>query len=181
MHVANGEYAVADAWALWKGNKMKINHLLVCLMMLVFIFSFDSSYADGDEIVKMINDLPHSDSLKKSFKIISEKEKDPFFRHDGELTEEGKKQQLESAYKDIETAKNIVPKLRDLIQIGKSIFDYPGLITKGPIRYDSDKKKYTIHIGVYLSNHEGQGNTDFILTFDERGIIERTDKVIYKH
>lgn len=147
----------------------------MCFIPLVLIG------VEDNDIGKMIEELPHSDSLKKSFDVICENEKIPLLRPmKSELTEKGKKYLLEESKKNIEKAKNIVPKLKELIKIGTSVFDYPGLISKGSIRYNKDMNEYSLYIGVYLRRHEGSGPNDFELIFDEKGIIKEVKKCIYK-
>ena len=159
-----------------KLNQLKYHFLFaMCFIPLVLIS------AEDNEIRKMIEELPHSNSLKESFDIICENEKNPFFRPmKRELTEEGKKYELEESKKNIEKAKNIVPKLKELIKTGTSVFDYPGLISKGSIRYNIHKNEYRLYIGVYLRRCEGSGPNDFELIFDEKGIIKELNRCIYK-
>jgi len=75
-------------------------------------------------------------------------------------------------------------KLKGHLKEGKSIFDYPGLLAKGKIRYDEHKKRYRMTLGVYdRLRHAGSQGVfgPYKLVFDSKGIIIEIRDIVYKY
>lgn len=89
--------------------------------------------------------------------------------------------QLVDAQKVIAKAQEIVPRLRKLIEVGSSVFDYPGLLGRGDIAWHEYANEYELYLGVYLRAQEGRGEYDFKITFDVKGVITGVKSVVWKH
>ena len=76
-------------------------------------------------------------------------------------------------------AKLIIPKLRKLITVGHSVFDYPGLLGRGTIQWNVPI--YSLYMGVYLLPHEGKEPFDMSITFDQNGKILTVEDVRWKN
>lgn len=68
------------------------------------------------------------------------------------------------------------------VEVGKSLFDYPGLITLGIIHYDPKAPiHYSLTIGVRPHIAEfADAFTEFRITFDNKGIIRNKSEVEYQ-
>lgn len=67
------------------------------------------------------------------------------------------------------------------IEIGKSVFDYPGLIALGVIRYDQGVRvPYILTVGVrpHLSEFAGSFG-EYRVEFDAKGVVQSKSKVRY--
>jgi len=125
-----------------------------------------------EDIKSIIQSLPRQENISH-FKKALLKEND-------NLSEKGKETELKIANSYIEKIKIAVPKLRKLIKVGTSVFNYPGLLSKGYVSYHEYSKEYEIYIGVYLLTHEGSGPYDMQIFFNQNGIIERVETVVWK-
>ena len=67
------------------------------------------------------------------------------------------------------------------VGVGKSVFDYPGLIALGPIRYDpSGPIPYSLTIGIRPHNSEfAKTFGEYRIEIDEKGVIQGKSKVQY--
>ena len=127
----------------------------------------DSSILSEDEIIRLIQLLPSARELRDDKRTINSET----------ATEEAKK----FALVKINKAKEIVPKLKKAIKVKESLFIYKGLLAKGDVKYRKDLQEYSLYIGVYLRQHEGNEPYDFRIIFDESGIIKEVKKVYWKH
>ena len=61
------------------------------------------------------------------------------------------------------------------IELGKSIFDYPGLISMGAIHHERDAKNpYNLTIGICPHIAEfAESFHEFVIEFDDKGIIRK--------
>lgn len=79
------------------------------------------------------------------------------------------------AEKALAIVRDRVPKLRDLLQKGHSIFEYPGLLTVGPVFYipgqRGDPGHYYLMIGAVLDSDEFKRPPLLYVSFNEKGII----------
>jgi hypothetical protein len=68
------------------------------------------------------------------------------------------------------------------VEVGKSLFDYPGLITLGIIHYDPKAPiPYSLNIGVRPHIAEFADTfTEFRITFDNKGMIRNKSEVEYQ-
>ena len=121
---------------------------------------------DIKTVEKLIEELPCADILSQKKKVL----------HDSKSS----KNDIKLAKEEIEKAKLIIPKLRKHIKKGSSIFDYPGLIEKGRIKY-RPPRLYLLYLGVYLKSEEGKGPYDFRVIFNKQGIIEEIQDVDWCH
>ena len=88
----------------------------------------------------------------------------------------------------IEKLKPILKKARAAIVTGRSVFDYPGLLAHNRSTYSDDYQvdgdsigpAYSLYVGIYLRDHEGQGAYDFRVIFDNKGIIRSVEDVVWK-
>lgn len=94
----------------------------------------------------------------------------------------GKEREFNEASKAMDNVIYAIPKIRKLIKPGKSIFDYPGLLSRGRITYNdgSNKPYYTQYFGAYLRSTEGSGSYDFEIIFNCDGLITEVKSVVYK-
>jgi len=129
--------------------------------------------SDAVEAEKLLQELPRQSVLSAARDLIVGNVFPEPAR--GKATPEEK----EEARLAIETAKTIVPKLRKLLVTGRSVFDYPGLLSRGTITWSGSE--YDLYLGVYLRRDQGQGIYDFRLTFDAKGKILAVEDVIWKH
>lgn len=69
----------------------------------------------------------------------------------------------------------------DRIEMGKSVFDYPGLIARGTIRYDlHGRVPYALTIGIRPHIPEFAGSfAEYKIEFDDKGIVQGKSKVSY--
>jgi hypothetical protein len=89
----------------------------------------------------------------------------------------------EHARSKLEKAKESIPKLRKLIRIGSSIFDYPGLMSRGYLHYNriGTKGTYSLKISAtFIGREAAVLPYEFRLEFDDRGIITKVDDIRYK-
>ena len=90
-------------------------------------------------------------------------------------------EEISAANSLIEKTKEIIPKVRSLIAVGSSVFDYPGLIAHGDISWSEDMQEYEIYLGVFLLGDQGKGPYDFKVITDAKGIITSVKDVVWKH
>lgn len=88
---------------------------------------------------------------------------------------------LAFATAQIERAKEVIPKLRPLLTVRSSVFDYPGLLACGEVHWLDYAREYEVRLGVYLRPTEGRGPYDFKVTFDEKGTITSVTDIVWKH
>lgn len=65
------------------------------------------------------------------------------------------------------------------VEKGKSVFDYPGLIAHGPVRYDpKESPSYSLVIGIRAHNSVFAGAfREYRIVFDEKGIVRGKSKL----
>ena len=129
--------------------------------------------SDGIEAERLLRELPRQAVLRASRDLVVGGE-----FPDG-ARERASAQQLAEAERAIAKAKEIVPKLRKLLVVGRSVFDYPGLLARGEITWSA--LSYDLYIGVYLRPNQGRGPYDFRVTFDAKGVILSVEDVVWKH
>lgn len=120
-------------------------------------------------IAELIDKLPRQELLDKAYHGAPN---------------EGKVSDEHSAL--LRSAAEIVKQLRTLLKPGTSMFNYPGLMAKGHITYegtaskeDGGYEKYSMYIG-FPPGSEGVGKTDFIIIFDDKGMIHEIRSIDYK-
>jgi hypothetical protein len=67
------------------------------------------------------------------------------------------------------------------VEIGKSVFEYPGLIAMGTLRYAEDNKQpYSLTLGI-RPHHSlfADSFNEYLIGFDSKGIVQHKAKVPY--
>jgi hypothetical protein len=126
----------------------------------------DSRTDSSNTLESLIQNLPSQFALKQAKGVIRNKA--------------SFKESVKAAKDTIEKAKEVVPQLRKVIKKGKSVFEYPGLIAKGSIRYRMHSREYRIYFG-FCSVAEGIGATDFNVILNDKGIITSIENVDWLH
>ncbi len=95
------------------------------------------------------------------------------------------KESVRGAAERLTKAKDGFKHLKTLLLIGKSVFDYPGLLALARPRHLERDNKYSMTLGIppgWNWNHEqGTNENEYEIIFDGRGIITELRPVIYKH
>ncbi|MES2695211.1 MAG: hypothetical protein V4773_17180 [Verrucomicrobiota bacterium] len=147
--------------------------------LLLFLLCAAASFAAPApgtiaEAAKLLEELPPQHILREARAIVVATDSEfsaPKHRSPAELKQ---------AEEFVQKAKDIVPRLRKLILAGSSVFDYPGLVARGEIRWSEVEKHYELYIGVYLRDSEGQGPYDMNIRFDAKGTIVEIKDVRWK-
>ncbi|MEK7415696.1 MAG: hypothetical protein AAB263_20515 [Planctomycetota bacterium] len=145
------------------------SYRILCIVFLLecgFLYGEDGKSIDvktGFE--RLVLQLPKQSDLADAAKIVTGNKNDSM--------------DTKTASEKVALAKKIIPALREQLKTGKSVFDYPGLISRGQITYHSSGK-YEIYFGVYLLGDQGQDKYDFKLVISERGLIDEINDVIWK-
>jgi hypothetical protein len=88
-------------------------------------------------------------------------------------------QERAAALEKFKVARERIPKLRELIAVGDSVFDYPGLLAVGETLFIENRnehpeitgKFYRLFIGITAQTGEGHVPNMFGLDFDQKGKI----------
>ncbi|WP_395753181.1 hypothetical protein [Prosthecobacter sp.] len=152
---------------------MKHTAILFCLAWLAIASQAAdelSPAARHAEAAKLLDGLPSRSDLYHADAIL----------HKGLIRSEIER---EIARKTFEVAKERIPKLRPLITVGDSVFDYPGLLAAGEPQFvknrgehpDVKGKYYRLFIGITEQTEEGhiQIPNMFGIEFDQSGRILR--------
>jgi hypothetical protein len=75
----------------------------------------------------------------------------------------------------------VIPNLRKHIQEGTSVFDYPGLLSRGLISWNEHSKDYTMYLGVGTVGGQGTEPYAMLIAFNSQGKISAVRDVIVKH
>ena len=158
-----------------------MNRSYVFLVLSLFIFlsapvlQAEDFPPPTDSIEVLLEKLPAQDRIQNARKLVRNKESaDP--------------KELENAQELLKLTSELVPKIRTLLQVGKSVLDYPGLLAHGKIQYAfartgpsgaGGEARYTLYLG-YFAGPEGTGTSDFELLFDEKGTIREINSVSWK-
>ena len=152
-----------------------MNRLIVLFLfgsILLAAARSESAKSDLDEIVRLVEEVPSPAMRDRYYRTIHEKDSRP--------------DDVAFAHSQMAKGREAVPKLRKLIKIGTSIFDYPGLVTRGYATYDRrkyDKRggAYTLVVSASFSGLEGRSLPyEFRLEFDDRGLITALEDIVYK-
>ncbi|QQS06933.1 MAG: hypothetical protein IPK50_08555 [Fibrobacterota bacterium] len=151
----------------------------ISLLLLVFLSSIPCAKPidkpSRKEILNIIEQIPRQEEIAR-YRALLSPEVEASVR-----TATTKAEDLEQAAEGMENLKSAIPKLRKLLIVGSSIFDYPGLLSRGLISYDESGDTYRMYIGAYFRDHEGSGPYDFQIFFDRLGKITAVKSVLYKH
>lgn len=84
----------------------------------------------------------------------------------------------------LDKAKEGFKRLRSLLRVGTSIFDYPGLLALSRPRYIEFENKYAMALGIpsedLRANGQGTEPDKFEVIFDNRGTITEVRPIIVK-
>jgi len=162
---------------------MRRKHLIILMSLLAP--SVVTLWATGEEVtpvtdeelVKLIQSLPNADYLPPRYRLpegvspmqsIPEEKRDAVKKYHDNMKELGER----------------YAKLKGYLKNGKSIFDYPGLLAKGKIRYDEHQKRYRMVVGVYdRLRHAGSQGVfgPYRVVFESTGIIIEIKDVVYTY
>ena len=94
-------------------------------------------------------------------------------------------QQQREATERLKKAIEGFKRLKALLQVGASVFDYPGLIALERPRHDDAENKYSMVLGIppgwNWNQPQGINPNEFRITFDGRGFITAIAPVLYRH
>jgi len=139
--------------------------IVLLLVALVFCSHAQAQNPAKAAFTQLLDDIPPTEALRRDAALVQRPEAAP------------NKQDVEDAQKRLAKAKIAIPKLRKLITVGSSVFDYPGLLAHGRITYGAG---YRLYFGAYFSGAEGHGPYDFNVVFNDTGIITAVDDVRWK-
>jgi hypothetical protein len=93
--------------------------------------------------------------------------------------------QKREATERLKKAKDGFERLKTLLRIGTSVFDYPGLLALARPRHLEADNKYSLVLGIppgwNWMHEQGTNENEYEIIFDNRGIITDLRPVIYKH
>ena len=130
------------------------------------------------QMEQLLDDLPGQSDLTRYQALVT---------HPETAKDSG---ELDRARKKVQLAQERIPKIRALIKVGTSVFDYPGLLAAGRLHYDALRElpdrtfefDYIIYFGVFVeSRGEGVGASDFEAVINEKGIITEVRNVRWLH
>lgn len=134
---------------------------LTLLGMLLLLPSIQAEELGRNELALLIEGVMPPHSREQAVRVIY---------NPGEFTPD----EVKHARERIKKAKVAVNKLHATIKVGKSIFDYPGLLARGFLRYQNmDNYRYYI-LSVSAADEGRVGVTDpngFVVHFDDLGRI----------
>jgi hypothetical protein len=145
--------------------------LLIFLLVTIFPCS-----ARGQELA------PKPETLEALIEDVNSPTMTELFYH--QIKDETERPDVRAlARATIEKAKKSVPKLRKLIRIGSSIFEYPGLMTRGHLLYNhiGSIGTYSLRISAtFIGREAAVLPWEFMLEFDDRGTITKIYDIRYK-
>lgn len=108
-----------------------------------------------NKVAKLIDSLPNADYLPQRYRPPEGVDPD---NPEGPLPA-SLKGPVEEYHKNIAELQGRFKKLKTFLKQGDSVFDYPGLLAKGTVRYDVTSGSYHLRLGVYdeIKPSGGQG------------------------
>ena len=141
--------------------------VLALLLSAVNCIAGDSEQFTSKQILDLIHSLPGYEQIEKDFALT------------GDTTQANGEQS--EARARLKKAAEGFNRLRSLLRVGTSVFDYPGLLALSPSRYIEFDHKYAIMLGIpseeVRANGEGPEENAFDVIFDNRGIITEIQPV----
>ncbi len=162
---------------------MKRRHLEAIIGVLAALFitpwatAEDVAPPPSQELVKLIQSLPNADYLPPEYRLpegVSPMQRIPKEKRDAVAKYHENMKELGSRY----------AKLKSYLKKGTSVFDYPGLLAKGRIRYEEHGKRYCMVVGVYdRLRHAGSQGVfgPYRVEFDTNGLITEIADVVFMH
>ena len=127
--------------------------------------ALNAQSVDKQVFWELLQSIPSADDLHEAYDIL--KRRDRTQDHLFEIAE-----------RRIANAKANIPKIEALVKVNTSIFDYPGLISHGTIHYIRDAFFGSSESGpCYIFTFSPSIGHQFVVTFDERGIITKVRKL----
>ena len=138
-----------------------LQKFVIVLSLFLILPSLQAAELGRKEYALLIEDILPQHSREQLIRMVGNSEK---FRPD----------EVKYAKEQIEKAKVAVRKLRAIIKVGNSILDYPGLLSRGFIRYENldDSGYYTLIISAADEGRLGVADpTGFDIQFNDLGHI----------
>ena len=143
----------------------------IVLISTVACLGADPDKAATKELTALIDSLPAREQLVADVALF--KDAAPPNEKQREATERLKK------------AKDGFERLKALLRIGTSVFDYPGLIALTRPRHSDFDNRYEMLLGIppgwNWNQPQGTNPDEYRITFDGRGNITAIDSVLYRH
>jgi len=153
----------------WNGKVMRA--LLVLLISVTTSFAGDFDHAAFKQLRDFIHTLPARERVVADVALF----------RGGPSTEAQKQEATERLKK----AKEGFDRLKTLIRIGTSVFDYPGLIALARPRHSEADNTYSIVLGIppgwNWTHEQGTNENEYEIFFDNHGLITELRPVIYRH
>ncbi len=146
-------------------------------VFLAFLVSVTTSFGGDFEhaAYKQLRDFIHSLPAREN--VVA----DVALFRGGKPTEEQKLMATERLKK----AKDGFERLKTLLRVSTSVFDYPGLLALARPRHIESDNKYSMTLGIppgwNWKHEQGTNENEYEIIFDHRGIITELRPVIYKH
>ncbi len=139
-----------------------LKHVALTLFLsVVSCLAGESEQATPKQIQDLIGSLPSFERIQEDFALT-------------DYTAPANDKQREANAR-LKKASEGFQRLRSLLRVGTSVFDYPGLLALSRTRYIEFDHKYAMALGVpsdeVRANGEGLQKDMFDLVFDDRGII----------
>jgi len=142
--------------------------VLALLLSVVNCLAGDSNQATSKQIQDLIHSLPGFEQVQEDFALT-----------DYTAPADGKQREANARLKK---ALEGFKRLRSLLRVGTSIFDYPGLLALSPSRYIEFDNKYAMALGIpsdaVRANGQGTEEDMFDVIFDDRGIITEIRPIV---
>jgi len=153
----------------WNGRVMRA--LLVLLISVTTSFAGDFDHAAFKQLRDFIHTLPARERVVADVALF----------RSGPSTEAQKREATERLKK----AKEGFDRLKTLVRVGTSVFDYPGLIALARPRHSETDNTYSIVLGIppgwNWTHEQGTNENEYEIFFDNRGLITELRPVIYRH
>jgi hypothetical protein len=127
-----------------------------------------------ESLQSILERIPSQDQIDHFKKVLDQ--------NPSKQTEFGRNAELKLAEETLQRVRESIPKLRERIKVGKSMFDYPGLLSRGRISFEPGDSGgvYHMYIGVYLRPLEGSTPFDFEILFSSTGKILKVGSIVWK-
>ncbi len=149
-----------------------------------FHVSAQAEKQTDESVMNLIHKLPDVGRLPESCRVpegVKPTVNGPAFPPDvSKDAKEELKMKVQEYRKNIAELGEQFHKLRSHLKPGTSVFDYPGLLAKGSIRYRTET--YTLQLGVYdkIRRAGSQGMFGpYLVVFDSKGMIREVKAIIY--
>ena len=131
------------------------------LLATVAVLAAEADPKPVESVSELIRALPPQSVLSEARQLL---------RNEAAGVSESKERSpgaLERASANVREAERVIPELRKRIKVGASIFDYPGLLSRGLIGWNEQSKDYTMYLGVGTIGGQGREPYAMHVTFDD--------------